>query len=181
MDIISKSKQDLINSIKKALVTPNLKILKHSDEEERAYSNFVREAKNTKRPVNYVTNMPLDFSIRDEMFDLIKNGKVFIENSVKFVSKYTTKKPETTKIQLSARYVGHEFEYSFLDNHPGILNVDKLKDIPIDYEGLMAVPPTVLEYSYLTRFNVHRIIYTPIHNGKSIYPRIVVSNKFANV
>ena len=113
------------------------------------------------------------------MFNLVRDDKVFIESSVKFVTTFSTKRPQTiSSSEYTAKYVGNEFNYAFLDNHPGIINVDKLKDIPVDYEGFMAVPPTVLVYKNICRFNIHRILYTLTFNGKFIYPRIVVSNKF---
>ena len=176
MNIISASKQELIDNLKKMLVTPNLRQHEHTREDEAKYAVFLNDVK--KDTKNRFVVLPLDFAIRDEMFNLIKEQKVFVESSIKFKTTFSMKRPATVAYHgFDARYRGHEFEYSFLDNHPGIINVDKLKDIPIDYEGLMAVPPTILEYKNLSRFNIHRVLYTPVYNGKAIYPRIVISNK----
>lgn len=178
MDIIEASKQELIDSILKILVTPNVKNQNHSDKEELAYTKFIS---NAKAGLTDSVQLPMDYAITHDMFKLIKDGKVFIENSIKFKTVFTTKRPAesvNSTADFSARYIGNEFYYSFLDNHPGIININKLKEIPIDYEGLMAVPQTVLEYKNINRFNIHRVLYTPKHNGRFIYPRVVVSNKF---
>lgn len=46
-------------------------------------------------------------------------------------------------IPLTKRYFGNETQYPQYDNYDGI-NVDKAKDIPLDYEGFMGVPITFL-------------------------------------
>lgn len=176
MDLESNARKELLDSLLNIMVTPNLKESSHSETDDNKYNEFVKAAKLGR---NASVQLALDYVLKNELFNLVKDGKVFIESSVKFVTTFSTKRPTSpVKSEYSAKYVGNEFNYSFLDNHPGIINVDKLKDIPVDYEGLMAVPPTVLEYKNLRRFNIYRIIYTPKFNGKFIYPRIVVSNKF---
>lgn len=183
MDIETKAKNELIDKIRSILVTPNLRKTEYSEKDESLYKDFifkVTKKLNSKRDVALSVELPLDFASRKEMFDLIKSKKVFIVSSVKFKTLFTTKEPELSITDhYTAKFTGNEFDYSFLDNHPGILNVDRLKDIPIDYEGLMAVPPTILEYKHLKRFNIHRVIYNPIHNGKQVYTRVVISNKVA--
>lgn len=175
MNLEATAKKELIDSILKVMVTPSVKISEHSSAEDDKYNTFIKHVNLNK---DATAQLPLDYALKDEMFNLIKNGKVFVESSVKFVTTFTTKRPSQLAHSIfTEKYVGNEFNYSFLDNHPGIINIDKLKDIPIDYEGLMAVPPTVLEYKNLNRFNVYRILYAPKYNGKSLYPRIVVSNK----
>lgn len=177
MDITTASKQELINHILSILVTPNVKSSEHSNEDELKYKSFIADVKAGK---SATVKLPLDFAINHEMFTLLKSGTIFIENSIKFITTFTTDRPVTKQSStFSAKYQHNEFYYSFLDNHPGIINVDQLKDIPTDYEGLMAVPPTVLEYKNITRFNIHRVIYMPKHNGRVIYPRVVVTNKLA--
>lgn len=179
MEIEEAAKQELIDSILKTLVTPNVKEERHSDSDIALYDKFICTVNSNKK---VTVQLPLEFALKDEMFNLIKSGKVFVSNSVKFVTTFTTVKPvDFINPTYYARYSGNEFSYSFLDNHPGIINIDRLKDIPIDYEGLMAVPPTVLEYKHLNKFNLHRVIYAPIYNRKLIYRRVVVSNKLATV
>jgi hypothetical protein len=176
MDLESNARKELIDSLLNVMVTPNVKLSSHNETDDNKYASFIK-AVNLGRDSS--VQLSLDYALKNEMFNLVKDYKVFIESSVKFITTFTTKRPIVTeKANFSTKYIGNEFDYAFLDNHPGIINVDKLKDIPTDYEGLMAVPPTVLEYKNLVRFNVHRILYTPKFNGKFIYPRIVASNKF---
>lgn len=175
MDFMTSAKNDLINEIKQMMVTPNVRPSKHSAEDEIKYNEFIKAVNSGKKAT---VQLALDFATYDEMFNLIIDRKVFIEDSVKFTTTFTTVRPEEPhKCAYFARYVGNEFGYAFLDNHPGIINVDKLKDIPADYEGLMAVPLTVLEYKNINDFNIYKILYTPKFDGKYIYPRVVVTNK----
>lgn len=175
MDLEATAKKELIDSILKVMVTPCVKVSAHSEAEDDKYNLFIKQVSLGREAT---AQLPLDYALKHEMFNLIKSGKVFVESSVKFVTTFTTKCPQVfLSSTFTEKYIGNEFNYSFLDNHPGIINIDKLKYIPVDYEGLMAVPPTVLEYKNINRFNVHRILYAPRHCGKSLYPRIVVSNK----
>lgn len=171
------ARKELIDHIISLMVEPNVKLAKQSDEDEAKFNSFMNDVRSNKKAS---MKLPLEFALRAEMFNLIKCNKVFLDNSIKFTATFTTVRPELDKVNVfEAKYAGSEFNYSFLDNHPGIINVDNVRDIPIDYEGLMAVPITVLNYRNIVRFNVHRIIYTPQFHGKYIYPRIVVSNKLA--
>lgn len=175
MEIEKLAKKELIDALLKIMVTPNVKKTDHSKTDDSNYENFIKSVMNGK---NASVKLPLDYAIKDDMFNLIKDGKVFIDSSIKFTTSFTTVRPNSVEFsEFNAKYNGCEFYYSFLDNHPGIINIDKLKDIPTDYEGLMAVPPTILEYKNILRFNIHRVIYTPKYNGKIIYPRVVISNK----
>lgn len=180
MDITTTSKQEFINKIISSLIAPsNIKSCKNfTEENDKLYNSFISKVKHHKFAS---VKLPVDYVLKYELFSLLKEGSAFIESSSKFVSTITTSRPTDTadQTQYNTRFTGNEFSYSFLDNHPGILNVDHLKDIPKDYEGLMAVPVTVLEYRNINDYNIHRVIYAPKHRGKLIYPRIVVSNKFA--
>lgn len=48
------------------------------------------------------------------------------------------------ELLLHKRYLGNELEYLKYDNYDAI-NIDKTKDIPIDYGGVMGVPITFIE------------------------------------
>lgn len=175
MDIIEKTKQDLVNHMLKLMVMPNVKNNGFTIENDKLYDSFISSAISGKKAS---AQLPLEYALKHELFELIKNSDVFIESSVKFIASFTTTRPEIdTPALYNTTYIGNEFNYSFLDNHPGILNVNKLVDIPVDYEGFIAVPPTILEYKNIVNFNIHRVIQTPIFNGKHIYSRIVITNK----
>lgn len=177
MSIVDVAKDEFVKKILEIMVTPNVKKIEFSKEDELGYNKFIKDVKSGKKATAVI---PLDFTIREELFNLIKEHKVYVDSSVKFKATITTEQPKDithSKWEFGAHYKGNEFHYSFLDNHPGIINIDRLKDIPIDYEGLMAVPLTVLIWNNIQQFNIHRVIYSPRHCSKIIYPRIVVSNK----
>lgn len=177
MDIEATAKRELLDHIISTMIEPNVKLAAQSDEDEAKLADFISDVKLNKK---VSAKLPIEFALRSDMFNLIKTGKVFIDGSIKFIATFTTERPDNCSYNsFEATYRGNEFKYSFLDNHVGIINIDNVRDIPIDYEGLMAVPITILNYRNITRFNVHRVIYTPQFCGKYIYPRVVVSNKYA--
>jgi|TARA_A100001518_G_scaffold2846_1_gene2833 hypothetical protein len=84
-------------------------------------------------------------------------------------------------IPLTKKYFGNEEEYPKYDNYDGI-NVNKTKDIPLDYKGAMGVPIT-----FLHKFNPGQFEIIKFRkgndgkdlsvNGKCPYFRILVKNK----
>lgn len=84
-------------------------------------------------------------------------------------------------IILTKRYFGNEFEYPKYDNYDGI-NINKTKDIPLDYKGYMGVPIT-----FLHKFNPEQFEIIKFRkgndgkdlsiNGKCPYFRIIIKNK----
>lgn len=84
-------------------------------------------------------------------------------------------------IELTKKYHGNEIEYPKYDNYTGI-NVNKTKNIPLDYEGYMGVPKT-----FLHRFNPDQFEIIKFRkgnddkdlsvDGKCPYFRILIKNK----
>lgn len=84
-------------------------------------------------------------------------------------------------IVLSKIYYGNESKYPKFDNYDAI-NVDKTKDIPMDYEGIMGVPITFLhkfnpEQFELVKFRKGNDDKDLSINGKCPYFRILIKNK----
>ncbi len=84
-------------------------------------------------------------------------------------------------IILSKTYYGNESQYPKFDNYDAI-NVDKTKDIPIDYEGVMGVPITFLhkfnpEQFELVKFRKGNDDKDLSINGKCPYFRILIKNR----
>ena len=88
---------------------------------------------------------------------------------------------------LYKKYTNNEGEYPKYDNYDAI-NVDKTKDIPIDYKGAMGVPISFLDKYNPNQFEIlglddHRLVYPewrgrgPDLKGKAIYRRIIIKNK----
>lgn len=84
-------------------------------------------------------------------------------------------------IQLTKRYLGNEDKYPTYDNYDAI-NVDEVKNIPMDYDGHMGVPIT-----FLHKFNPGQFELIKFRkgnddrdlsiNGKCPYFRILIKNK----
>ena len=84
-------------------------------------------------------------------------------------------------IALTKRYFGNEAEYPKYDNYDGI-NVNKTKDIPLDYKGVMGVPITFLHKFNPDQFEIIKFRKGNDEkdlsiNGKCPYFRILIRNK----
>ncbi|NTU66360.1 MAG: adenosine deaminase [Candidatus Moranbacteria bacterium] len=82
---------------------------------------------------------------------------------------------------LAKSYFGNEIEYPRYDNYDGI-NVNKTKDIPSDYSGVMGVPITFLhkynpEQFEIIKFRKGNDEKDLSINGKCPYFRILIKNK----
>ena len=77
---------------------------------------------------------------------------------------------------LSRKY--DEREYKKFDN-TDIINIDKTKNIPVDYTGLMGVPVTFLDKWNPGQFDILDIIkgYRLNIDGKSRFSRILIKRK----
>lgn len=84
-------------------------------------------------------------------------------------------------IELTKQYFGNENKYPKFDNCDGI-NVNRTKDIPKDYKGLMGVPITFLHKYNPAQFEIVRFRKGDDGkdlrvNGKTPYFRILIRNK----
>lgn len=84
-------------------------------------------------------------------------------------------------VALTKRYFGNEVEYPKYDNYNGI-NVNKTKDIPLDYKGFMGVPITFLHKFNPDQFEIIKFRKGDDEkdlsiNGKCPYFRILIKNK----
>lgn len=84
-------------------------------------------------------------------------------------------------IKLTKKYIGNEAKYPQYDNYDGI-NVNKTKDIPLDYKGAMGVPITFLHKFNPDQFEI--IKFRKGNDGKDLsiggkcpYFRILIKNK----
>ena len=91
---------------------------------------------------------------------------------------------------LYKKYFGNEKEYPKYDNYDAI-NVDKTKDIPVDYKGVIGVPISFLDKYNPNQFEIlaktnnkeHAGKYligndaTAMINGKKLYHRILIRYK----
>lgn len=71
-----------------------------------------------------------------------KEGMIRVSGITWFTNLEVKKRYED--LILFRKYYGNEKDYPKYDNYDGI-NIDKTKDIPVDYEGVMGVPITFLD------------------------------------
>lgn len=84
-------------------------------------------------------------------------------------------------IVLTKRYFGNETKYPKYDNYDAI-NVNRTKDIPLDYKGVMGVPITFLHKFNPDQFEIIKFRKGDDEkdlsiNGKCPYFRILIKNK----
>ena len=111
--------------------------------------------------------------------DSLGNRIISPNNCLWFTNLDTSKRHED--IALSKTYYGNESQYPKFDNYDAI-NVDKTKDIPMDYEGIMGVPITFLHKLNPEQFEVIKFRKGNDDkdlsiNGKCPYFRILIRNK----
>lgn len=147
----------------------------------------------------YHFNKTVEFLMPDEYL-LNKNGFIdeygkkhgFVPAICWFTNLHVERKE---KLVLSCKY--NKCNYKVFDNIPSLINVDKVSEIPADYDGLMAVPITYLgkhdpsqfeivealnRYSLLDYFGVNeqvRKAHSHCCNidGKAKYFRLVIRRK----
>ncbi len=126
-----------------------------------------------------------DYDIATESRKKMENGQKYFSmgSIVWFTNINISKRYEDFK--LYRRYYGSESDYPKYDSYD-VINVDKIKDIPMDYEGVMGVPITFVNKHNPEQFEILGIAnsarwigyecLTKI-NGKNIYNRILIKNK----
>ena len=67
-------------------------------------------------------------------------------------------------------------EYRKYDNFD-VINIDRIQDIPIDYDGYMGVPINYIEYYDPDKYELFGKIEQPIIDGKSKFCRILIKKK----
>lgn len=111
--------------------------------------------------------------------DSIGNKIISPNNCLWLTNLDTSKRYED--ITLTRRYFENEIDYPRYDNYDGI-NVNKTKDIPLDYSGVMGVPLTFLhkynpEQFEIIKFRKGNDEKDLSINGKCPYFRILIRNK----
>ena len=128
-------------------------------------------------------HVPMDYDIPTESRIKIENGIKFFSMGriVWYTNLDTTKRYE--KIGLYKKYTPEEFpEY---DNY-NVINIDKVADIPMDYDGVMGVPITFVDKYSPAQFEILGIANSArwigyecftLIEGKKIYNRILIKRK----
>ncbi|WP_291122851.1 adenine-specific methyltransferase EcoRI family protein [Flavobacterium sp. UBA6046] len=113
-----------------------------------------------------------------------KEGMIRVSGIVWFTNLDTKKRHED--LILYQKYYDNESTYPKYDNFDAI-NVDKTKDIPYDYDGIIGVPITFIDKYNPDQFEIIGHMATtkiddlnfgyPYINGNKIYARILIKNK----
>ena len=83
-------------------------------------------------------------------------------------------RPEEKKLKLAKTY--NESDYPRFDNAPDIIE-SKSKDIPIDYDGLIAVPITFFKYYDYLPYDVLELRTNLKLDGKDKFARLIIRRK----
>ncbi|MDR2426901.1 MAG: adenine-specific methyltransferase EcoRI family protein [Endomicrobium sp.] len=128
--------------------------------------------------------VPLHYKIKTQARIKVENGvKFFSKGSIMWFTNLDHKKRHQNLI-LYRKY--NPKDYPKYDNYD-VIEVSKVADIPVGYNGIMGVPITFLDKYNPEQFEVlglddHRIQYPKLAgcnsiNGKQIYRRIIIRNK----
>ncbi len=127
--------------------------------------------------------VPEEYELYGQETEIRENGeRIVSSNNCMWLTNLDNEKRHKS-IDLVKNYEGNEKEYPFYDNYSGI-NVNKTKDIPGDYAGVMGVPIT-----FLNKFNPEQFEIIKFRkgdddkdlriDGKSTYFRILIRNRKA--
>lgn len=122
---------------------------------------------------NNTFNVPDNYPFEAMNCGIDNEGKRFIK--VKGVRWFTNLSHNSKRtLELTQRY--DLDKYPKYDNYDAI-EVSRIKDIPYDYEGVMGVPITILDYN-LDDFEIIDITEKRAYiKGKRLYPRILIRFK----
>ena len=121
---------------------------------------------------NIEFEFPVNYPLNASRYRVDEKGRKYISlNSVRWFTNLKFSR-HYEDLVLTKRYYGNESVYPKYDNYNAI-NVDKIKDIPMDYDGLMGVPITFLDKHNPSQFEIiglgnSRDNFTP--NKKYIAP-----------
>lgn len=108
-----------------------------------------------------------------EKYHRESDGKKYasVANICWFTNLHCNPTPLPLPLKLERKY--DENKYHKYDNYDSI-NIDKSKDIPIDYDGLMGVPISYLLRHDPSRFKIIDIKTAPVINGKTKFIRVII-------
>lgn len=164
------------------------------------YKEIFRLIKEDKIRTGYTNfNVGMFFVVPDDWkkyHHIDENGKKIARVSTSCWFTNLDVKKHQEDIILYKTYIDNEDDYPKFDNYDAI-NVDKVKDIPIDYDGVMGVPITfvdkynpaqfeiidglnrytILDVAGLNKDAIKKHLHMTEINGKSKYFRILIKNK----
>lgn len=172
--------RQLIDFKKEFLIISNINAITYKEVFAQIQKNKIWLGMNFGRGISGFI-VPSDYELYGLETEIKETGERIISpNNCMWLTNLDNEKRHEP-IELIKNYEGNEKEYPFYDNYQGI-NVNKTKDIPADFTGVMGVPIT-----FLNKFNPDQFEIIKFRkgdddrdlriNGKSTYFRILIRNK----
>lgn len=170
----------LTDKDKKFLILGNTKSLLNGKLFDLVQNNKISFGKNVHpETFKFYTKQNIPQSARNCGYDEFGNRFIQAEN-VRWITNLNTDQSEKV-LHLTARYSPDK--YPMFDTYQAI-KVNKTAEIPVDYDGVMAVPLTYLDKHDPSKFEIVGMLSNdkdalaePVINGKYVYKRIVIKNK----
>lgn len=173
----------LVNYNKSFLVIGNINAITYKDIFELIKENKVWLGIHLGRGISGFS-VPSDYELYGTETKVDINGnKIISPNNCLWLTNLDNSKRHEN-IPLIKKYNGNEQSYPFYDNYNAI-NVNKTKDIPLDYDGVMGVPITFLHKFNPNQFEIIKFRKGDDNkdlsiNGKAPYFRILIQHKKKN-
>ncbi len=171
------------------LVKYNKKYLLISNQNAITYKEIFPYIKNGQAWIGYqfgdmAFKVPQDTPPRNTRFWVDKNGQKWrsLGNAMWLTNLETKRKHQ--QLQLTSYYTPSKYPKY---DHFNAINVSKVCEIPMDYNGIMGVPLTYLKYHNSDQFEIvgeanhgsdnEFDLFKPTINGKELFKRILIRNK----
>lgn len=170
----------LIKYDKKFLIIGNINAITYKEVFKLIQNNIAWLGINLGRGVSgFIVPECYDLYGTETMIDVLGNKIVSPNNCLWLTNLDNFKRNE--EIILTKKYLGNEVEYPKYDNFNGI-NVNKTKDIPQDYGGVIGVPITFLHKFNPNQFEIIKFRKGDDErdlsiNGKTPYFRILIKKR----
>lgn len=126
-----------------------------------------------------VNNRPYEFEVPSELADPTKQGARITEDGrymqtvlVRWITNMVANSHKPF-MELTKTYYGNEHEYPQYANYDAI-NVDRIKNIPKDYAGIIGVPISFLDKWNPDQFEVVGFLGNPYIGERSIFKRFLI-------
>lgn len=170
----------LIKYDKKFLIIGNINAITYKEVFKLIQNNMAWLGINLGRGISgFIVPECYDLYGTETMIDVLGNKIVSPNNCLWLTNLDNFKRNE--EIILTKKYLGNEVEYPKYDNFNGI-NVNKTKDIPQDYGGVIGVPITFLHKFNPNQFEIIKFRKGDDErdlsiNGKTPYFRILIKKR----
>lgn len=158
----------LVEKDKKFLVLGNVNAITYKEIFPLLMNNKMWLGANTHSGGVAFFYVPDDYVIKSSNSGIDSNGQKYVRlANVRWFTNMDIKQIHE-EITLYKRYTSEE--YPMYDNYDAI-NVDKVKDIPYNYPGVIGVPITFMDKYNPDQFEILGIAKTPLGKPNKIYPK----------